>query len=100
MSLSSSSTLDNAKDAYKDNLSYATTGGSAGVTKARLFVEACLWLLLEIPKAAGKGGASIQMNPELIRMELERAQAWIAANDISDNANAGVTHFSLEGFRT
>lgn len=90
--LSSVSTLDQIRDAYADNASYAE---DSSVAKARAFVTTCRILLLKLPKRAAHGrGNEVELDPRLIADEMRRAQAWLASS--ADNS---VKHVSLEEFR-
>jgi len=77
--LTSSSTLADAQAAFIDNSMYDV--GSGDVT---LFIQACRFLLLMMPKlAAHGGGAQLQLNPEMIAKELKNAQQWNASDSAS-----------------
>lgn len=94
--LTSASTVDDARECYADNLSYETDGS---VTKARAFIEACKYLLLTLPKSIGvTGGTNAAMSPELIQRQLEYAQRWVALNNTSSNGGS-VRHLSFRNLR-
>lgn len=78
MPLSSSSTFDQIVAAYADNASYIEDGS---VSKCKAFITACLLLLLKLPKRSGTREADTEMNPDLIRSELDKARDWLTAND-------------------
>jgi hypothetical protein len=87
--------LSDIKGQYLDNADYEET---SSLSKARLFITACRALLLKLPtQTAGAGGGSIAFKPELIHEEMNRARAWVGANDTS--RNSGVKHLSFGGFR-
>jgi hypothetical protein len=91
--LSSASTLDQVRNSYADNASYAEDESQA---KARAFITACRILLLKLPKRAAHGrGNEVELDPRLIAEEMRRAQAWLASS--SDNA---IKHVSFEDFRS
>lgn len=93
--LTSASTVNDARAAYFDNLSYETDGS---VTKARAFIEACNYLLLTLPKSIGTGDTNAAMSPELIQKQLDFARRWVALNNTSSNGG-GVRHLSFRNLR-
>ena len=97
MGLTSTSTLTDAWAQYADNLSYDDGAGS--VAQARLFRAACRWLLANLPRQSSGQSTSVQMSPELIAKELERATTWIDSHDTTDNPNPGVTHIGFNEVR-
>lgn len=95
--LSSSSTIQQIKDAYDDNASYEEDND---VAKAKIFVTACRMLLMKIPKLAGHGGGQVAMSPDLIRKELADARTFLQANDTSTSARKRrVLHPDLSNYR-
>lgn len=74
--LTSSSTLAEAKAAYFDNASYYE---DASTSKALAFITACRFLLLWIPKhAARHGGEELDFDPEVLRSEQAEARQWLS----------------------
>lgn len=97
--LSSTSSVDDIRDAYADNASWEEDGD---VAKAKAFVTACRLLLLVLPRRmqqGGGGGSLNQMdqNTDLIQTEMAKARAFIAANQTGSGGS--VRHFSFEDFR-
>lgn len=93
--ITSASTVEDQRAAYLDNLSYQTDGS---VAKARAFVEACLALLMTLPKSVGTGETNADLNPELIQKQLEYAQRWVATNNTTSNGGS-VRHLSFRNLR-
>ncbi len=102
MALTSSSTLDQAKAAYFDNASYDTDGSAS---MCRLFIQACRFLLLMIPKRlqhGGQGADGFEIDPLILQAELNNARAWLSANDstMADSAGGGgCIHPDFSAFR-
>ena len=97
-SLTSSSTLAEIQAAYYDNASWEE---DASTTKALAFVTACRFLLLKLPKRVaqgGRGGNETELDPSIIRAELNAARQWLAFSSAAATGG-GVKHVSLEGFR-
>lgn len=96
--LSSSSTLNEVEAAYDDNASYAEDGS---VAKAKAFITACRMLIRRLPAEAGTRESHVRLNPDLIRKEMEAAQAFVSANDTGSSGSAGpaVTVVSFQNFR-
>lgn len=102
--LSSSSSRDEVIAAYVDNASFEE---DASLAKARAFITACRILLVKLPRRAESGaggGTAIELSPALVRDELARARAWLAANGGARGPGGTVAptvkHFSIEeGFR-
>lgn len=92
--LDSSSTLDQIKDAYADNASYAEDGSA---TKAKAFITACRLLLLKLPNVASKGGESLEFDRSLLRDQIEDASRFVAAND-TGTGTGRVGILSVRGF--
>jgi hypothetical protein len=68
------------------------------VSKAKLFASAARrWLILR-PQSTSGGGYSVQLNAEYIERMLQRATAFINANDTSSNANSGVRFLGMQGW--
>lgn len=97
-SLSSASTLTEIENSYLDNASYEE---DASVTKAKAFVTACRMLLMKWPALVSQGGNQLQLNAAGIKAQLERAQAYVAANGSSGTAgqSGSVKHPSFATFR-
>jgi hypothetical protein len=77
MALTSASTYNDALDQYKDNLSW-----EGDVTKARAFLEAVRFLLLERPtRSAAADGRSVDR--ESLKVELDAVKAYLAVADTS-----------------
>lgn len=97
--LSSASSLDEIKAAYADNASYVEDDSTS---KARAFVTACRLLLLRMPRRTvhgGRGSEELELQPELIQGELQRAETWLAARPAAGGGNPSVLHVSLASFR-
>ncbi len=97
VSLSSASTYEEIKAAYLDNASYLEDGSAV---KARVFITACRYLLLVLPKRVSKGGKSqgeeIELDPGLIQREIGQAQVFLTQANL---AAAPPVHYSFENFR-
>lgn len=100
MSLTSSSTLAQVQAAYEDNADYDLV---ASVAKARLFIQACRFLMLRLPAAGSSGDASTTLSQNLteIRTAMQRAEQWLAVSGGSTAGGGGpsVKHTSFEEFR-
>lgn len=99
--LTSASTLAQAKASYLDNASYAE---DSSVAKCKAFITACRFLLLMMPKRASHGGRTgeeIEIAPDVIQAEKEAAEAWLAGQPADDGTGggAGVVHCDLSDFR-
>ena len=70
MSLTSSSTLDNALDQYKDNLSW-----DGDADKAVLALEAVRFILMERPTRLGASGRNVDY--ESLQEEKKRLEAYV-----------------------
>ena len=92
--ITSSSTWTQIEAAYLDNLSYLTANSRS---QALAFIEACSAMLIKASQAT-KDGESLRWERDLIAAEKAAAVAFIQVS--GDDANAGVKHLSLEGFRT
>ena len=93
--LTSSSTLADAKAAFFDNASYEE---DASTSKASAFITACRFLLLMIPRSHKHGDDEQEFSPSMIKAEMDRARAWLDLN--SSTASVGATRSaSFEGFR-
>jgi hypothetical protein len=99
--LTSSSTRAEINAAYLDNASYEEDGS---VAKAKAFITACRFLLL--PKitpsrSAGPGdGGEVEFNLDMIKVQMEAAQQYVAANDTSNYDGFGtVRHVDFTGLR-
>jgi|GEM_PF-2176599 len=94
------SDLETAKAAYLANADYATEQNE---TKCKAFVNACRKLLLLIPTTYSRdneaGGESYGFNPDVIRSELEKAEAFLASLKDVDSGGAGVVFISMEDYR-
>lgn len=75
--LNSQSTDAEVFAAYDDHSGYEITGS---YESALLFQQACRILLRRVPKRAGNDGQLIETNPDQIRKELERCEAWMASH--------------------
>lgn len=94
--LSSTSSLDDIKAAYADNADYET---SVDTAKAATFIVACRLLLLKLPAVAGKGGATLTMNPTLIAGELLYAQRWLKGQQAAAGTGSAATvQLGTDGF--
>lgn len=76
--LSSSSTLADAEAQYRDNLSYDVDNDPA---KARLFVEACRYLIQAQFSSATNGATSLAFRLEMLQGELKDAVDWLYKRD-------------------
>ncbi len=94
MSLSSSSTLADARAQYLDSMGYAAT---ASVSLCNAFIEACQAMLVLEPRSGGQGAANVVTTVDIVRQELDEARAWRSAYDA--DANAGVVHFDCSDYR-
>lgn len=83
--LTSASTYAQIQAAYRDNASYAE---DHSVAKAKAFVTACRFLLLELPRSAGTPQAETTTAIDLIQKEKTAAEEWLGANDVDTGAGA------------
>lgn len=97
MALSGSSTLAEVKEQYRANAGYVVDGS---VAKCKLFVEAALVLLMDLPAKTGRGrgGSVVEMgeNLQAIQKQHDRAVNWLQANS---SAGGSVRHASFENLR-
>lgn len=99
MAITSSSSYDDVKDAYLDNLSYETDGST---TKALAFVEACRALILFVPSRnvqGGRGGHETEFDIAEIRRQLETARAYVAANSTAVGTAGSMIGVDFRNFR-
>lgn len=99
--LTSTSTIAQAKAAYFDNASYAE---DESVAKCKAFITACRFLLLMMPKRASHGGRTgeeWEIDPGVIQAEKLAAESWLSGQPTSDGTGggAGVVHCDLSDFR-
>lgn len=95
--INSSSTLDEIKAAYLDNATYDEEGDAA---KAKAFIVACRALLLKMPRRARHGGnEEIELTPDEIRRELDKARQWLTVHGDDTADTARVRHLGLEDYR-
>ena len=89
-------TLDSIIDALLDNADFEETGS---VTKAKAFATAAVRYLIAVPKSQGEDASQITIDHSEIRRLLDRARAYINANNAS--STAGRTRFlsAAYGFR-
>lgn len=92
--LTSASTDAAVWASYDDNASYEEDSSR---TEALAFITACRILLRRRPKVARRGGQNIEFDANLIRSELESAQAWL--NLHPSTTTTRTRYGSLEGFR-
>lgn len=99
MALTSSSTYAQIVAAYKDNADYVTAGGTSGVAKAKDFIQACRFLLLDRPVM--ESAKSSTLNYESIQGQLDKAEAWIQGQPDFNAADADneTTYANLEEYR-
>jgi hypothetical protein len=86
MAITSSSTFADIQAQFIDNSAYDV---NASVVECRLFIHACRVYLLKTPKRQRHGGASgdeTEMDPTLVKSMLDKAEAWLAANDTASTA--------------
>lgn len=93
--LTSSSTLAEIEAAYEDNCLYDVDNDT---TEARLFIQACRYLMRRYPQQQNEGDASIRFPLEQIEEQEKDAVSWLAQND-SDLRPGGNRQFSLEDLR-
>ena len=98
VAIGSSSTLDEIKAAYDDNVDYDL---DESTTKAHTFIKACRLLLRRLPRSSRSQGSSVDLSPELIQQQMQTAERWIAARGgaNADASNGGVKHMSFKNFR-
>lgn len=95
--LSSTSTIAQITASYADNASYEEDGS---VSKARAFVTACRLLILKLPTKMMHGKAGeIDLDPSLIRGELQAAQRWLASQPDSAAGADAVRFLDFSTFR-
>jgi hypothetical protein len=89
MTLSATSTFAEVRAAYRNNAGYDIENDQA---KAALFVQACRFLLLDMPRRAAHGGGGaeeIEFDTTILRDEMRTAQRWLdARNTTSTPARA------------
>lgn len=81
MAIDGSSTFEEVRQAYFDNLGYDDGAGS--VEMARTFRSACRALLVFLPEETSKGStrARMGMNVQQIAAALTAVTGWLSAND-------------------
>lgn len=97
--LTSSSTDAQVIAAYKDNADYDTSNSPA---KAKLFIQACRFLLINMKAEVRHGDAAVREEYRKYQDQLERAEAWWSANDSTSTATgqAKVRHFDYRDIRS
>lgn len=70
---------------------------TADVGKCRRFIAACRRLLLLTPTRSASTGSETELDPALIRSQLEAAQVWLDAYQTA--ADGSCTLCNLEDFR-
>ena len=83
MPIDSTSTFAQVEAAYDDTACYAEQNDPA---KARAFITAGTILLRRMPEASGTKEANFQYRMDLIAKQIEKAEAWLAANDYSSSS--------------
>lgn len=101
MTLSSSSTLTQVRNAYFDNAGYEENGSPS---EAKAFITACRQLLVRQPSRSskgGRGGEEIEINLTVVSEQLREAQAWLAENGTDTDAGGPGTfkHLDFSTFR-
>lgn len=94
MSLSSSSTLAQIEAAYDDNAGYQEVGDVAG---CRTFMTACRMLLrryVEELQLGNRHRLRFGGNLDQLRLELTRAQQWLASNNAANQNQVIYPDFS------
>lgn len=102
MAITSASTPAEIEDEYLDCLSYDTPPGDTA--KCHRFIAACRAILLRRPsrmaRAAGGGSQDLSWDIESVRMEMDRAQRWLAFSaDANSDTGGGVSFASFQDFR-
>lgn len=89
--LTSSSTSAEIEAAYLDNASYEE---DEDVGKCKAFLTACRIILFKRPqRSAHRGaGSEMQWDLRLIQKEIDRAEAWLAAQAGMSGATDNVVH--------
>lgn len=84
--------------AYEDNSQYDVTGN---VTMAREFIVAGRILIQRTAERSRIGDSELQMNVQVVRDEVLKAEQWLRANDETmRQGQAGVVrHFDMQEFR-
>ncbi len=95
--LSSSSSISTIRAAYDDNALYDVDNSTA---RARLFIQACRYLINRLSSDISQGGDSVRNQIAVYERQLSAAQAWYASNAESSAVISGsARHFSLENLR-
>lgn len=90
-------TLQDLRDALWDNADFEEVGS---VTKAKAYITAATrWLALE-PASQSDQGSSLAFAPAQVERIMQRARAFVAANNNSSASTSGVRFLSAgQGFR-
>lgn len=93
--LSSSSTYEEVKAAYRDNASYREDSSRS---KALAFITACIFLADLTPLSASRDGQST--TKESLLEQQHKAEAWLTANPGSSGSGATRVRFGdFQDFR-
>lgn len=94
--LSSSSSISTIRAAYDDNALYDVDNSTS---KARLFIQACRYLINRLSSDISQGGDSVRNQIAVYERQLSAAQAWLASNSTTTTTGAGGVKFlSMEHF--
>lgn len=94
--LDSTSTVDDVRASYLDNMSYEEDGDAA---KCRKFMTACRAMLAN-PYIVRALGQEMQLSISAIQSQLTDARVWLSVNGSAASGSVGGSRsFSLEDFR-
>jgi hypothetical protein len=99
LALDEDSTLDDAVRQYKNSLRYRAENS---IAKANDFIEACMFLLECNPTEVAHGSGRVRIEPGALQSLLNKAEAWIEANDSTSVAGPRgyVRYANFRNFRT
>lgn len=98
MALDGYASLQEVRQAYDDNADYDLVGSTS---KAAEFIKACRLLVRRTPQRARHGtlggGEEIEIDTTQVRRELEKAEAWLAAQPAA-GGTSGVRYGNCNDF--
>jgi hypothetical protein len=91
MAITSSSSYEDVRDEYLDNLSY---DANDSLSEAKLFRAACRAILVfaQSSKHGAGGGEEVEFNLDIIQKQLEEANAWIASHPDNTSGAGNVAY--------
>lgn len=88
-------TIEQAEASRQENSTYMTYSGSTGLAKARLFIEACTFLIDNKPNEASQG--SVRDRFESIEAARREAVSWAQVQSSDDNTDNATTVVDTSG---